>query len=64
MNNQIKLKVTGKNPNNYLKELIRENRDLEIEYNELLKDNESNLEYIEWCNEQMELLRGEENVIY
>lgn len=47
-----------------IKELIRENRDLEIEYNELLKDNESNLEYIEWCNEQMELLRGEENVIY
>ena len=24
MNNQIKLKITGKNPNNYLKELIRE----------------------------------------
>ena len=25
MNNQIKLKITGKNPNTYLKELIREN---------------------------------------
>lgn len=28
MNNQIKLKVTGKNPNTYLKELIRENINL------------------------------------
>ena len=36
MNNQIKLKVTGKNPNNYLKELIRENINL---YNITINNN-------------------------
>ena len=36
MNNQIKLKVTGKNPNNYLKELIREKINL---YNITINNN-------------------------
>lgn len=36
MNNQIKLKITGKNPNNYLKELIRENINL---YNIVINNN-------------------------
>jgi len=30
-----------------IKELLIENRDLKIEYDELLKDNEKNIEYIE-----------------
>ena len=42
-----------------IKQLMIENRDLEMEYNELLKDNEANIEQIEWLNEQMVNLRGE-----
>ena len=42
-----------------IKQLAIENRDLEIEYNELLKDNDENIKQIEWLNEQMVILRGE-----
>ena len=41
-----------------IKQLTIENRDLEIEYNELLKDNDENIKQIEWLNEQMVNLRG------
>lgn len=42
-----------------IKQLTTENRDLEIEYNELLKDNDENIKHIEWLNDQMVILRGE-----
>lgn len=42
-----------------IKQLTIENRDLEIEYNQLLQDNEENIKQIEWLNEQMVNLRGE-----
>ena len=50
MNNQIKIKVTGKNPNNYLKELIREKINL---YN--ININNNNLEIIINQNEYEKL---------
>ena len=34
-----------------IKELLIENRDIKIEYDELLKDNEKNIEYIESLEE-------------
>lgn len=42
-----------------IKQLTIENRDLQIEYNELLQDNDENIKQIEWLNEQMVNLRGE-----
>ena len=42
-----------------INQLTIENRDLEIEYNELLQDNDENIKQIEWLNEQMVNLRGE-----
>lgn len=42
-----------------INQLTIENRDLEIEYNQLLQDNEENIKQIEWLNEQMVNLRGE-----
>ena len=41
-----------------IKELLIENRDIKIEYEELLKDNDENIKQIEWLNEQMVVLRG------
>ena len=42
-----------------IKELLIENRDIKIEYDELLKDNNENIKQIEWLNEQIVILRGE-----
>lgn len=41
-----------------IKELTIENRDLQEEYEQLLKDNEENVRQIEWLNDQMVKLRG------
>ena len=41
-----------------IKELTIENRDLQEEYEQLLKDNEENVRQIEWLNDQIVKLRG------
>lgn len=37
-----------------IKLLMKENRELEIEYNDLCRDNEANIKYIDWLNSQIE----------
>lgn len=41
-----------------INQLIIENKSLSKEYEQLLKDNEENVRYMEWLNDQMVKLRG------